>query len=409
MAMAVLLGLVTTECEDTMPLRGIDVIGQGMLRGIPGLMESLAKRYQEQQRQQEIQSLLGGLRPGGEPTSFGPQGGTLQNPNGTLNQMQPTSYSPSRELMDNANIPAIMRLRELGYDVTPFQSKKQFIQGDRGQLGFGEIPPSGSPSYTQINARAPEVVRPPVGQSPSNDWQGEFVVPGVPLLKKLSGTNKTYQPEFKWADPTDHSKGKIYKGVEGTEPAGIGDPPKRRTDLVRRFNSDPNVRKAVSSENSAAELDQLADSNNPISNNAIATIAARASGEVGNLSEADKAPFGGSQAIVARLAQFASTNVTGLRTPENKKWIKGLAQVFRDHGKRMKVNIADEWSKQYSQTDTSLGSSDDIFRVLSPDGTRPGSTSSPSIGPEIMVGRGGKKYQFKGGDRKDKNNWEEVK
>lgn len=123
-----------------------------------------------------------------------------------------------------------------------------------------------------------------------------------------------------------------------------------RKDIVDRFNADPSVKKAQTAIDAANNVRALLDSKNPIAASAIPTYMARAAGEVGALSEADKAPFGGSQAILARLQAALTQKATGQLTTENAMFLKSLADVMEGSAKGNIEAIARNRSKQYSKT-----------------------------------------------------------
>lgn len=147
-------------------------------------------------------------------------------------------------------------------------------------------------------------------------------------------------------------------------------------DIIDKFNSAPNVVKAKTSIDAANNVRALIDSNNPIAAGAIPTYMARASGEVGNLSEADKAPFGGSQAILSRLQAALTEKATGRLTPENAQFLASLSDVMENSARRNLENEARTRSKQYSRSGNMK--EDDIFESLFP------KTSSPSLNPALQ-------------------------
>lgn len=138
-----------------------------------------------------------------------------------------------------------------------------------------------------------------------------------------------------------------------------------RTEIIKNFNADPAVRRGESMITSANTIIDAVASNNPVANAALPTLMARASGEVGNLSEADKAPFGGSRALQARMKQVAKELSTGLRTEENLKFIEELAEIFKATGQRAKTRIAKERSKQFGKGNRLL-KEEEILEFLAP-------------------------------------------
>ncbi len=71
-------------------------------------------------------------------------------------------------------------------------------------------------------------------------------------------------------------------------------------------------------------------SGNPIGDKSVTNFMARASGEVGALTEADKAPFGGSQALQAKISQAAENLKSGKFTAENRKLVSDLLNTFEN-------------------------------------------------------------------------------
>ena len=155
-----------------------------------------------------------------------------------------------------------------------------------------------------------------------------------------------------------------------------------RTAVVTRFNSLAQVKKTQSSIDAADNVIDLISSNNPLADNAVPTYMARASGEVGNLSEADKAPFGGSQAILTRMGQAISQASSGKLTPENREFVRQLAETMKASALRNLTNHAKNFSKQYGKLG-GYGDEKEIFSTISPDfdisnstGIKTGTTSS---------------------------------
>lgn len=176
---------------------------------------------------------------------------------------------------------------------------------------------------------------------------------------------------------------------------------KEKTDIIGKFNSDSGVKKIDTSIDAAANIRELATSGNPIAANAIPTYMARASGEVGNLSEADKRPFGGSQAIFARMEAALKQATTGQLSADNKKFILALANTMEKRAIANKDRRAREWSLQYGKANDYLDPND-LYDTLRP-GAQP---AAPAGGPkagDVVDG-----YRFKGGNPADQNNWEPV-
>ena len=79
---------------------------------------------------------------------------------------------------------------------------------------------------------------------------------------------------------------------------------------------------------SARTMVTLLESNNPVADNAIPTFAARATGEVGNLTEAERKPFGGSSAITRKLARWTKLAAVGKITDADRSELLKLARAF---------------------------------------------------------------------------------
>lgn len=192
-------------------LRGVDVIGQGLLNGIPGLADALNKHVAEMKRREEVNQLVSGLLNRSKPQ----MGGLLP-----IGGMQVPLQMPGTDIFSPQNSGDLGRLGEtspqtLGALKATVPQAKYFSGDPEGQY----VVPTNAGGFPM---GMPQTLQPPMPrssqQSMANDWQGEFDKNGNPIWKQVPNTNKTYQPEFKWVDPADHSKGKIYKGAEGTEP-----------------------------------------------------------------------------------------------------------------------------------------------------------------------------------------------
>lgn len=151
-----------------------------------------------------------------------------------------------------------------------------------------------------------------------------------------------------------------------------------RTNVTNKFNADKAVTKAQQSLDAANTIRDLATSGNPIASAAIPTYMARMSGEVGNLSEADKKPFGGSRAMLERMQAAFQQAATGTLTEDNKQYILGITDLIE---KRSNVNLdalAKTRSEQYSAADPRM-SSDEIYKMLR--GEKPTLAPPPAPAP----------------------------
>lgn len=155
---------------------------------------------------------------------------------------------------------------------------------------------------------------------------------------------------------------------------------KLKIDIVGKFNADSGVRKIDSSIDAANTIRGLVTSGNPIAAASVPTFMARASGEVGNLSEADKAPFGGSRALMARLEAAIKQQATGKLTAENAKFITSLADTMENRAKDNKNRRAAQWADQYSKT-SDVFDRDDLYNTLSPGGKPAPAAGKPAQDP----------------------------
>lgn len=120
---------------------------------------------------------------------------------------------------------------------------------------------------------------------------------------------------------------------------------------IKDFESDKVVQSAHKMTADAISAREMAMSKNPLANGAIPTFLSRASGEVGALSEADKAPFGGSQALTAKLKQIMQTASTGTLTDENRKFVIDLSNTFDKISKQKLETRANEKASQLGGID----------------------------------------------------------
>lgn len=119
--------------------------------------------------------------------------------------------------------------------------------------------------------------------------------------------------------------------------------------VVDRFQKDQVVQKANNAIASGNQVVELITSGNPIAASAIPTYMARASGEVGNLSEADKRPFGGSQSIISRLEQSFNQAAVGRLSKENADFVKQLASTMQKVAIRNKQERARAYAHSYAK------------------------------------------------------------
>jgi hypothetical protein len=145
--------------------------------------------------------------------------------------------------------------------------------------------------------------------------------------------------------------------------------------IINKFNQSNGVVRINQSIDAAKTIRELANSGNPIAASAIPTYMARASGEVGNLSEPDKAPFGGSRAILRRMEAAFEEASSGGMSDANRQFINELSDLMEQTANANKNERARELSSQYGKSSDYLDKKQ-IYEFLRPEGTglRPGHT-----------------------------------
>lgn len=125
--------------------------------------------------------------------------------------------------------------------------------------------------------------------------------------------------------------------------------------VVKNINSDTVVKKTNETILAAINIQKLADlsATNPIAKNAVPRFLARASGEVGVMTDRDVSAFQGSEAILARIDQMKTQWEKGTLTPENQKYMKELATAFERGARANQKQRIDALAKQYSGSDLS--------------------------------------------------------
>jgi hypothetical protein len=129
---------------------------------------------------------------------------------------------------------------------------------------------------------------------------------------------------------------------------------KREDDLTKaidKFNADKEVVRANNMISGAKIARDMVASGNPIAAASIPNFLARASGEVGALTEADKEPFGGTRAIVERSKQAAKQMIDGTLTEANKQFVLDLADVYEKSAQNVRNERADMRAAQLGGID----------------------------------------------------------
>jgi hypothetical protein len=135
--------------------------------------------------------------------------------------------------------------------------------------------------------------------------------------------------------------------------------------LQDSFNKDKQVIKAEERMASARTMRDFLTENNPIGAEAAKRFAARASGEVGTLTDQDVSVFGGSRAVLDRLQQAAQELATGTLTENNKKFMNQLADTFEKAGQRDLQDRLTVYAKQ--GTKRTKMSEDEVKETIRPD------------------------------------------
>jgi hypothetical protein len=120
----------------------------------------------------------------------------------------------------------------------------------------------------------------------------------------------------------------------------------RLNNAQQAYNKDKVVQKSEERISAAQSMRELLASKNPISDEAAKRFAARASGEVGAMTDNDIKPFGGRQSLVGRIQQAAEQAKSGSLTDENRKLLMDLSQKFESSAKAQLHNRLDVYAKQ---------------------------------------------------------------
>jgi hypothetical protein len=222
------------------------------------------------------------------------------------------------------------------------------------------VPDPNSPGgYKQVgepkSAGPPSNPRPPYRSATMlEDGKPKFVNKGGAILQ-----------EYDLISPiTGEKVGKSYSKIDDESKA---DPNTQSVmgNIANSFLRSPAVAKDQQMSDASSTIIELLDSKNPVADNSIPTFMARASGEVGNLSEADKAPFGGSAAITNKINQITQKAMTGALTDDNRKFVRDLAVLMGKSAQRRRSSVAKKYAKTYSKAHKIP--EEDIMLMLDPD------------------------------------------
>lgn len=153
---------------------------------------------------------------------------------------------------------------------------------------------------------------------------------------------------------------------------------------IEDFNKDSGVIRAKQALDGAENVRQLATSGNPIAAAAIPTYMARASGEVGNLSEPDKAPFGGTREILGKMEASLNQLANGTLTEENKNFLIELAEVMQNSATKNLDRRGREMAKQFSRVKGEKP--DAVFTALRPNSKFDEPVEPPTSKDVLTVG-----------------------
>ena len=250
---------------------------------------------------------------------------------------------------------------------------KYGVGGERTQLSQGQ-PQDASQTYRSPFKRA-------------------LIKNGQPVYEKRDGVT---QQVYELIDPVSKQQvGLDYEKIDDT----TGRSPASQTVLntiIGRYKSDAQTKKQENVINAASNIRELLAANNPVADMSIPTYMARLSGEVGALSEADKAPFGGEQSIAQKIEQYTSKAVSGELTSENRRWISQLADVLEKNSKKNRARTARDYSKTYGGANKINPS--ELYDLLNDDPENPFDEAIPSDSS------GGIKF-----DMNDFNNWKKKR
>ena len=158
---------------------------------------------------------------------------------------------------------------------------------------------------------------------------------------------------------------------------------RQKDDLVKRFEKSSAFTKAQERIGAADNIVNALNSNNPIADSAIATLMSRASGEVGNLSEADKRPFGGSKKLLERISQVRKFWLEGKLTDNNRRFLRQLSETFRNSAQAEISRVAKDRAGRFVRRHgTREFSEEEILFILDDSFTKSGILQQQGVGIE---------------------------
>lgn len=92
--------------------------------------------------------------------------------------------------------------------------------------------------------------------------------------------------------------------------------------------------------------EQVLQSGNPVGDQSVGVMFARASGDVGAVSDYAEKKYGGSKALLDRISQAKEEWQSGKISPKNRKFMLELTQTYRQAKSKQKETIADKYANQ---------------------------------------------------------------
>jgi len=166
--------------------------------------------------------------------------------------------------------------------------------------------------------------------------------------------------------------------------------------------------------NASKAIGVMLASDNPVATGTIKRQLAKASGEVGRLTEEDVMAFGGSQALFARIDQLVNELDTGTFTPENKVFMNELASIM---AKQAQFNASREIGTQLGRLgSTSLFTPEQVQEETTRELERQfGGNVTTLEEEEVKLTQGqtiqkqdGSKWKYIGGDQKLKSSYKQI-
>ena len=192
-------------------IRGIDVIGKSLMDMFNQIGGKITEGYDKQNQANQTAPLIHQLfNPDPvQNTTYAPQGGRIQNPDGTLNPMSPTTTTtPGPPPWAPENAQALAEMNRLdptttatlmgGYNARMAASKPEEFNLSEGEKRFSRAPWDQGGKITEIAHVDPKEVK---GSTTPTQHLGTQIDPTDTPVKQ-GGTGKLMQPEYQTsADP----------------------------------------------------------------------------------------------------------------------------------------------------------------------------------------------------------------